>query len=111
MPHFTSETNKRGVEHHIITTGLPVHARARRVPADKLAQAKAEFLHMEQTGTIQRFYAPWSSPLHMVPKPNGGWPPCGDYRLPNETTVNNRYPLPHIPDFKSKLAGAKVFFN
>ena len=57
-PYFTSETNKHGVEHHIITTGPPAHARARRLSADKLAQTKAEFLQMEQAGIIQRSHSP-----------------------------------------------------
>ena len=105
MPHFTSETNKYGVEHHIITTSPPIHAR--RLPADKLAQAKAEFLQIKQAGIIQRSHSPWSSPLHMGPKPKGGWRPCGDYRRLNET-INDRCPLPHIQDFISKL-GASVF--
>ena len=42
-------------------------------------------------------------------KPNGGWRPCSDYRRLNQTTVDDRYPLPHIQDFNSKLAGAKIF--
>ena len=111
VPHVTSETNKHGVEHHIITTNSPVHARARRLglPTDKLAQTKAEFLQMEQAGIIQRSHSPWSSPLHMFPKLNGGWRPCADYRRLNETTVDDRYPLPHIQDLNSKLAGAKIF--
>ena len=58
MPHFTSATNKHGVEHHIITTSPPVHARARRLPANKLAQAKVEFLQMEHAGIIQRSHSP-----------------------------------------------------
>ena len=45
----------------------------------------------------------------MVPKLNGGWRPCGDYRRLSETTVDDRYPLQHIQDFNSKLAGAKFF--
>ena len=64
---------------------------------------------MEQASIIQRSHSPWSSPSHMVSKPNDGWRPCGDYRGLNETTVNDRYPLPYIQDFNSKLAGAKIF--
>ena len=109
--HFTFETNKPGVEHQTITIGPPGHARACRLPTDKLAQAKAEFLDMEQDGIIQRSRFPWSSPLHMVPKPNGDWRRCGDYRRLNETTFNDQYPLPHVHDFNSKLAGTKIFFK
>ena len=34
-----AHTNKHGVEHHIITSGPPVHARARRLDKDKLGVA------------------------------------------------------------------------
>ena len=51
----------------------------------------------------------WSSPLHMVPKADGKWRPCGDYRRMNASTDDDRYPLPHIQDFNNHLAGCKVF--
>ncbi len=53
-PDFTQAPCRHGVEHHIVTKGPPVHARARRLPPDKLAAAKAEFAMMESMGIVRR---------------------------------------------------------
>ena len=86
-----------------------MHTRARRLPPDKLVIAKEEFREMEDMGIIRRSDSPWSSPLHMVRKNSGGWRPCGDYRRLNDVTMADRYPVPHIQDFASQLAGASIF--
>nr|XP_061827907.1 uncharacterized protein K02A2.6-like [Nerophis lumbriciformis] len=109
QPTFSSSTAKHGVEHHIATAGPPVHARARRLDPAKLSIARAEFETMERLGIIRRSDSPWSSPLHMVEKPGGGWRPCGDDRRLNEATTPDRYPVPHIQDFSANLAGKSVF--
>ena len=64
---FSNLNPKHGVEHHIETTGPPVHAKYRRLDAEKYAAAEAEFLKMEKAGIIRRSNSPWSLPLHMVP--------------------------------------------
>ena len=64
---------------------------------------------MEDMGITRRSDSPWSSPLHMVPKNSGGWRPCGDYRRINDVTTADHYPVPHIQDFASQLAGASIF--
>ena len=98
-----------GIYHNIPTTGAPVFARARRLMGDKLEAARSEFQKMLDMKIIRPSKSAWSSPLHVVPKPNGSWRPCGDYRRLNLATVDDRYPLPHIHSFTAATAGATVF--
>ena len=64
---------------------------------------------MLDLGIIRPSKSAWASPLHVVPKANGSWRPCGDYRRLNLATVDDRYPLPHIQSFTSATAGATIF--
>ena len=98
-----------GITHNVPTSGPPVFARARRLAGEKLAAAKAEFRKMLNLGIIRPSKSAWASPLHVVPKPNGSWRPCGDYRRLNLATSDDRYPLPHIHSFTASTAGAKIF--
>ena len=96
--------------HHFLThPGPPVFAKACHLDPDKLAVAKAEFSTMEKTGIIRCSTSLWASPLYMVKKKDGGWRPCGDYRRLNTITVPDRYPLPNIADFTSRINGSTVF--
>jgi hypothetical protein len=45
----------------------------------------------------------------MVPKADGSFRPCGDYRRLNTVTEDDRYPLPSIQDFTANLAGCTIF--
>ena len=97
------------VRHLIETTGRPVTARFRRLDAVRLKAAKDEFAAMLRAGIIRRSSSCWSSPLHMVPKKDGTWRPCGDFRRLNAATKDDKYPLPNMADLSARLDGCTIF--
>ena len=108
-PRFGSHHNAHVVAHTVPTKGPPVFVKARRLCLDRLACTRAAFDKLLANGIVRRSDSPWSSPLHMVPKSDGSWRPCGDFRQVNEQTDDDRYPLPHIQDFGANLQGRTVF--
>lgn len=109
-PSRTGKNIKHSTVHYIHTTpGPPVFSRPRRLAADKLRIAKAEFEEMVRDGIARRSDSPWASALHLVPKKDTTWRPCGDYRALNSRTIPDRYPVRHIQDYAQQLAGCKIF--
>lgn len=53
--------------------------------------------------------SPFSSPMVLVKKKDGGWRLCVDYRARNKLTIKNRYPIPLIEDLFDELGRARVF--
>jgi hypothetical protein len=45
----------------------------------------------------------------MVPKKDGSWRPCSDYRRLNMITTPDKYPLPNMQDLSNGLDGCSVF--
>ena len=121
VPTFKANRVDHGVRHYIPTEGPPVQARARKLPPDKLAVAKAEIEKLVELGVCERGKSEWSSPLLVTTKPCnapctckenypcGGWRVCGDYRRLNDMTVADRYPVRNLQDFNSELRGMKIF--
>ena len=93
----------------INTQGDPVFQRPRPLYGIKLQAMKAEFAALLKLGIVRRSRSPWASPLHVVPKSDGQFRPCGDYRRLNAITQPDRYPLPLLQDFASNLSGCQFF--
>ncbi len=103
-------TPNHGVEYQIHTgSHPPVFAKSRRLDPEKLQIAKAEFKRLESAGIVRRSKSPWASPLHMVPKKDGSWRPCGDYRRLNLVTTPDKYPLPNMQDLSNGLHNCTIF--
>jgi hypothetical protein len=93
--------------HHIRTIpGPPVTCQPWRLPPDRPAIAKAEF-DAERHSTMLREFLVLR--LHIVPKKDNGWRPCGEYRALNSRIINHRYPVWHIQNYSHQLFGCSIF--
>ena len=61
-------------------------------------------------GQIEPSDSPWSSPVVLVTKKDGGTQFCVDYRRLNDATVKDAYPLPRINNALNIL-GSKQWFS
>lgn len=68
--HLTRRSN-RTVTHHIVTSEPLVHERPRRLSADKVKAARAEFQYMLERGICRPSTSLWASPWHLVKKKSG----------------------------------------
>ena len=93
---------------HAIDTGdsLPIRCALRRMSPQKIKQEEACVTEMLTGGQIEPSDSPWSTPVVLVTKKDGGTWFCVDYRRLNLATVKDAYPLPRIDDM---LAGKQWF--
>ena len=109
VPNLKIDCPKHEVHHTIETRGQPIRAKARPLPPQKLAAAKANFAETATPGIVRRSNGPWSSPLHVVTKKDGSFRMCGDYRGLNTVTTPDRYSIPLIADLTARLHGRRIF--
>ena len=76
-----------------VAQGIPGPAAAER------GYAQSPPLHRPQVASL----------LHLVPKKDSSWCPCGDYRCLNAVTVPGRYPLPNMQSLNDPTSGCNVF--
>lgn len=114
LPVFGKGRTRHSVKRHIKTTqGLPVYSKPRRLTPDCLKHVKAEFEMMLEQGVIRpsKSLGVWASPLHGVPKKDGGIRPCDDYQALNAHTILDRYSPLHFEDFAQQLRGSESSQN
>jgi hypothetical protein len=87
----------------------PISKRPYRMPVNELVELKKQIAELQAKGFIRPSSSPWGAPILFVEKKDGTQRMCVDYRLLNEVTIKNKYPLPRIEDLFDQMKGASVF--
>ena len=67
------------------------------------AEIKRQIKEMLDKGIIRPSTSPCVSPIALIPKKDGTWRMCVDFRALYKIMVKNRYPLPRIDDFLDQV--------
>lgn len=98
------------VEHTIVTTDdIPVKHPDRSIPHHLIPVVKKILQDWLAKGIIQESDSPFASQLVLVPKKNGEWRACVDFRAVNKKTVKSAFPLQNIEMSLRALRNAKFY--
>ena len=101
---------KRAVEHEIqlISDSTLPNLCMYRNSVMENEENKQQVIELLDTCVIKPSSSPCGSPIILIPKKDGGWRMCIDYRAFNKITIKNRYPLPCIDDLLDQLRHATI---
>lgn len=95
------------VEHEIVTDSEPIKQRYYPVSPIKQKLIDEELDTMLRLGVVEPSKSPWSSPVLLVPKSDGTYRFCVDYRSLNAVTKKDAYPIPYVSSILDRLRNAK----
>ena len=106
-----SQPGTTNVIRHEIDTGenQPISQAPYRSNPEKRKEIQRQVQGLLDAGQIEESSSPWSSPVLLVPKKDGGWRMCVDYRKVNAVTKKVSYPIPRTEDTFDYLLQAKWF--
>jgi len=93
-------------EIHLIPGTQPIKQRSYRISKFKADILKKELIKLINKKLIVPSHSAWSSPVVIVPKSNGKWRICIDYRKVNDVTIKDAYSLTFIDEIFDGLNGA-----
>ena len=100
----------RLIEHDIVLQDdTPVFARPRPIPFHLREVVHEQISRMLELGVIQKSVSSWSSPILLVPKPDGKYRFCVDFRRLNAQSERDISPVPRIDLIFPMVGSARIF--
>ena len=78
-----------------------------RVPEARRNAIQEEVGRMLRLRVIEESRSAWSSPVILVPKPDGTFRFCNDFRRLNEVSEFDAYPMPRVDELIERLGPAR----
>ena len=106
FPDVPSKTNV--IEHDVdVGDSAPIKQHPCRVSPMKKELLDKEVQYMLENDIIEESQSNWSSPCILVPKHDGGFRFCTDFRKVNDKTKSDSFPIPRIADCIDQIGNAK----
>ena len=105
------QLGKTSLVQHVIDTGdaMPIKQRPYRTSPQCKQEIDRQVRHMLQKGVIRESISPWSSPVVLVKKKNGGFRFCVNLRKVKEVARKDSFPMPLVSDTLDALSGTQYF--
>ena len=106
FPDVPSQTTL--IEHDVdVGEAQPIRQHPYRVNPEKRQILRDEIKFLLENDIIEPSNSNWSSPCILVPKPDGSYRMCTDYRKVNDVTKTDSFPLPRIDDLIDRIGHSK----
>jgi hypothetical protein len=101
----------RGIEHQIdLIPGVMLPNRAAyKTNSEVTKEIQRQVQELLDHGYVRKSLSPCVVLVILVPKKNGTWHMCVDYRAINNITIRYHFPIPRLDDMLDELSGSIIF--